>query len=436
MIENDKILNSISNIIKDKKVFLVGGYIRNYLLNNKISLDRDLVTLDDSKGLALEIADKLGGSFVELDKENEIYRVVLDDKENFFDISLALNNDILLDAKRRDFTINAVFYDLNKKEFFDPLGGIDDIKNKIIKTSDFNNLIDDPLRFLRMYRFYSLTGFKIDPELEEFTKKNFSLINNIAPERINHEILEIFSGNFLVETLLKMFDDGVLELVFPFIKEIKRVPPNSHHHLDLVHHSIETVKNIRINKPILKLAAFYHDIGKPSTWTIEPEGRHRFIGHDTLGGEIVKKELSNLKFSNKQISYISDMVRYHIYPATLINCEDSKKAFARFVRKLGVNAPDIIELSRADRLSARGEAVSEEMVKRALEHLENLLNFYNKVINEVKNPAPLLNGKEIMDLLNLKPSKRVGEILEELLEAQLMKTVTTKAQAIDFIKKL
>ncbi len=436
MIFNDKILNLAEEIIKNHRVFLVGGYLRNFFIKNEISFDRDLVCLDDAFLLSSQIAQKLDGTLIELDRENKIFRVVLKDKKNYFDISQALNSNINDDAKRRDFTINSVFYDLNKKEIFDPLNGLCDIQNKIIKTADLNNLKDDPLRFLRLYRFVSKTGFKVDEKLNEFVKNNFSLIEKAAPERVNYEILEIFKGEFLTETLLKMFDDGVLELVFPFVKEIKRVPSNSHHHLDLVHHSIETVRRIKSDKPLLKLAAFYHDIGKPSTWTIEPKGRHRFIGHDLKGGEIVKKELGKLKFSNKQINYISKMVKYHIYPASLVQCEDSKKAFARFVRKLGADVPDVIELSKADRLSARGEAVSEEMIDRALNHLQNLLNYYNEVCAEVQNPKSLLDGKEIMKILNLKPSKKVGEIIEQLIEAQLSGEIKTKEQAAEFILKL
>lgn len=430
---SDEILNSIDEIIKDHRVFLVGGYLRNFYLKKEISLDRDLVTVDDSYSLASKIAQKTDATLIELDSDNKIYRVVLKDKKNYFDISQALNNNILDDAKRRDFTINSVFYDLNKKEIFDPLEGIQDIQNKIIKTTDLNNLKDDPLRLLRLYRFKSKTGFLIDEKLNDFVKTNFSLIEQVALERVNYEILEIFKGEFLVDTLLKMFEDGVLELVFPFIKEIKRVPPNSHHHLDLVHHSIETVNQIKSDKPLLKLAAFYHDIGKPSTWTIEPKGRHRFIGHDLKGGEIVKKELEKLKFSNKQINYISKMVKYHIYPASLVQCEDSKKAFARFVRKLGVDTPDIIELSRADRLSALGVDVTQDMVNRALNHLQNLLNYYREVSAKVQNPKSLLDGKEIMETLNLKPCKKVGEIIEQLIEAQLTGEVQTKQQALDFV---
>jgi len=430
----DKILDYIKDIIENREVYLVGGYLRNYYINNEISNDRDLVVVGNSYVLAQEIAHKLDGTLIELDNENEIYRVVLPDKVNYFDISSALNNDVLQDAKRRDFTINSVFYNLNKKEIFDPFNGICDIKNKILKTVDFNNFIDDPLRLLRLYRFMSLTGFKISDDLSDFVKNNFNLIHKVAKERINYEIIKIFEGEFVVETLLKMFDNDVLEQIFPFVSEIKRVPANSHHHLDLIHHSIETVKNIKTNNPILKIAAFYHDIGKPATWTIEPVGRHRFIGHDLKGAQIAKKELEQLKFSNKQINYISKMIKYHIYPASLINSADNNKAFARFVRKLGEDSLDVIKLSRADRLSALGEAVTKEMLEKSLNHLDNLEKYYESVKNMVQSPKSLLDGKEIMEILNLKPSKIIGEIIEELIELQLANEIKTKKEAIFYIK--
>ena len=431
---SDKILDSISEIIKDKEVYLVGGYLRNYFLNKEISFDRDLVILGDSRALALEIAQKLDATFVELDIENEIYRVVLEDKINYFDISKAINDNIVDDVKRRDFTINSIFYNLNKKEIFDPFNGVNDIKNKILKTVDFNNFIDDPLRFLRLYRFMSLTGFDVDIELSGFVKEKFDLINAVAYERINYEIIKIFEGKFVVETLLKMLEDGILEVIFPFVKEIKRIPSNSHHHLDLIHHSIETVKQIKTNNPILKIAAFYHDIGKPKTWTIEPIGRHRFIGHDLVGAKIALKELENLKFSNKQINYICKMIKYHIYPASLINASDNKKAFARFVRKLGTDSFDVIALSRADRLSALGEAITKEMLEKSLNHLDELEKYYESVKDVANAPKPLLDGREIMEILNLKPSKLVGEMIEELIEAQLSGEIKTKQEAKVYIK--
>ena len=434
----DNILNEIKEIISNETVYLVGGYIRNYFLKDEISKDRDIVVLKNSYDFAQKIASKFNGTLIELDKENEIYRVVLPDKENFFDVAVAYKNDIVHDYKRRDFTINSIFYNLNKDELFDPLNGIYDIKNRILRTINLDNMLDDPLRFLRLYRFLAQTGFNIDNELNDFVKRNFSKIESVAKERINYEIINMFEGKFIVEALLKMYEDETLEQLFPFVKEIKRIPPNSHHHLDLIHHSIETVNQIRTNNPILKIAAFYHDIGKPATWTIEPVGRHRFIGHDLKGAEIVKKELENLKFSNKQINYISKMVKYHIYPASLIQCEDcgNKKAFARFIRKLGDDTPDIIELARADRLSAQGNAVTKEMTDITLNHLNNLLNYYNDVKKRGIDTKVLLDGKEIMELLNLKPSKKVGIIIEQLKEAQISGEVTSKEEAIEFVKQL
>ncbi len=444
----DEILDSLKTMVLDDEtdetehVFLVGGYLRNYFLNGKISFDRDLVCID-SKSLALKIAQKLDGTFIELDSENKIYRVVLKDKKNYFDVSSipsTTNDDIIKDIKRRDFTINSIFYDIKNNEIIDPLGGIDDIKNKTLKTASLDNFLDDPLRFLRLFRFMSLLGFGADNELLNFTKQNFSLIKKSAKERINYEIIKIFEGDSLSQTLLKMYELGVLEIVFPFVGEIKKIPKNSHHHLDLIHHSIETVKNINSKNPLLRLAALYHDIGKPKTWTIDDTGRHRFISHDIEGEKLVKKELKDLKFSNKQINYVSKLVRYHIYPASLINCnnntngDNKNKAFARFVRKMGDETLDVIELARADRLSALGVDVSEKMVQDALNHLENLKKYYLDIKDIVKSPKSMLDGNEIMEILNLKPCKKIGEIMEKLVLAQISGEIRTKDEAREFVK--
>ena len=115
-IQNDKEIKKILPILKEQKTWLVGGYIRDFFLG-KESYDRDIVCLDNSCVLAKKIAKELDGTFVELDLENEIYRVVLNDKENYFDVSKALNGNIELDAKRRDFTLNSIFYSFCNETF-------------------------------------------------------------------------------------------------------------------------------------------------------------------------------------------------------------------------------------------------------------------------------------------------------------------------------
>lgn len=468
IIDNDVFLSKIRKLLDGKEAYLAGGYIRDLALSKRSSeivygkntdkdgfldfndltaadrkdilRDRDIVLFNaDTEKVSRNIADNLGAAFVELDNENKIYRIVAG--EDYTDIAQGLNNNIDDDINRRDFCINSIFYNLNTGEFYDKNNGFYDLEKKIIRTYDIKNLADDPLRMLRAYRFKAQLGFRIDNDIKNFIKKNNTSLNIIAKERINQEILKTFEGDFLVQSLLEMHDIGLLEAIFPFIKEIKKIPPNTHHHLDLVHHSIETVNNIRINKPLLKLAAFYHDIGKPLCWTIEADtGRHRFIGHDEKGGELVKKELSSLKFSNRQIEYVSKMVKHHIYPSSLMsqNTDEngvSKKAMARFVRKIHPDVEDLIELAQADRLSARGEAVSDDMVKKNLQSLEVLLDYYKSMRDRLQEMPKLLNGKEIMEILNIKPGPFLGEIIDELKEAQIIGEVKNKEEAKIFVEK-
>lgn len=434
LIINDSVLNSVADILDKYNVWLVGGYIRDLFLGID-SDDRDLVCIGYARDLALDIADKTGGTFVELDNENEIYRVVLGDKKTFFDISRAMNDDMFSDAKRRDFTINSIYFDIYGKEFFDLYNGVGDINSGVLKTAAIKNFKDDPLRMIRAFRFMALTGFKIQNEILDFIKENKKLIGGPSAERINCEILKLFGGDYACESLIEADKCGLLNEIFPFVEEIKKIPKNSHHHLDLFHHSIETMRSVRTKNPLLRLAAFLHDIGKPATHTIEPSGRHRFIGHDDLGSKLVRPMLSDLKFSKKQIDYVSLMIKNHIYPSSLMSSgEVQDKAKIRFIRKLDPYVEDIIELARADRLSARGPAVDEDMVNNNLLNLEELLQFYKEIKPKLEKLPKLLDGKEIMELLNIKPSPHLGEVVDALKEAQLEGKVCNREDAVEFVK--
>lgn len=463
IIENDKFLSLLREELKGVEAYLAGGYIRDLALSYQskatsnsnltqengelaneepVSHDRDIVLFNcNTENVARNLANSIGAAFVELDAENKIYRVVSGD--DYADIAQGLNNNVDDDIDRRDFTINSIFYNLQNGEFYDKNRGLEDIEAKIIKTKDLKNLSDDPLRMFRAFRFKSKTGFKINDDVIKFTIGNAQKLHEVAKERIKQEIIKTFEGDFLNETLLEMFDIGLLEVIFPFVKEIKKIPPNSHHHLDLVHHSIETTRQIRQNKPLLRLAAFYHDIGKPKCWTIEPETqRHRFIGHDEIGGKLVIKELSALKFSKKEIEYVSKMVKNHIYPSSLAHSaasdgqEVSNKAIARFIRKIHPDVEDLIELARADRLSARGEAVSDKMVEDNLLNLEKLLLHYRSIKDRMQALPKLLDGREIMEILKIDAGPKLGDIIDALKEAQIEGVVKTKKDAECFIKKL
>ena len=454
--------------------YLVGGAIRDLMLG-KTTTDRD-ITIKGAEEFAKKLAVDFCGTFIVLDSENKIYRVVLEDKINFFDISELQGETIEDDLKRRDFTINAIAYDLKADKIIDTTGGIEDLKNKVLRHIDDKNFEEDALRILRAFRFTATTGFSMTPDMEAAIKKYLPLALNPAPERIHYELMKLFGGDFASNILLKMDEFGLLDKIFPCVIELKKVTPNTHHHLDLFHHVVETVRQIEIqyaNAPEeikehlarvdfggfprinhLKLAGFLHDIGKFSTWTLEggkdgcdkyaclhnkPEctscsARHRFIKHDDVGSKMVIPRLRNLKFSKKQIEYISCMIKNHIYPSSVLAAPDfNEKVKMRYIRKMGDNVIDNIILARADRLSARGVDVTDEMIKNNLDGLETLLNFYLEK-RETLEPLPkLLDGNEIMQILNIKPSPLLGEIVNALTEAQLNGDIVTKDDAVKFV---
>ena len=458
-IEENSIIKQIMPYLPKEKVYVVGGYLRDILLGKK-SDDIDIVVPQGlAKQTGMLIAEKLEGHFVPLDELNQIYRVVLSDKKTYIDIADIEGLDIKEDLKRRDFTINALGYDIYKNELVDICDSYNDLKNGIIQEISEKNIIDDPIRILRAYRFKSTLSFDLSENLTNIIKKHADLLKCPAAERINQELFKLFDGDNLVLTLIELAKSGLLELIFPEIKEIKKVPPNAHHHLDLLNHSFETVKHVSeyyknscedVKKHLdtcafggyrrlvyLRIAAFLHDAGKPSTRTIDKDtGRERFIKHDDVGAKIIVPTLKKLKFSNKQILYIQKLIKYHIYPASVVTAENvTEKAMFRFIRKMEDEVIDLIALAYADRLSARGEAITQEIIDKNINGLQKLLDLYLENIDKIEPLPKLLNGNEIMNILNINAGPKLGIIMEKLHEAQISSDVLTKEDAIEFIKK-
>lgn len=457
LIENDDVIKLIKPYLTDVEAYIVGGFVRDILMNKK-SPDRDLILCGcDVEKFSRKLADKLNAHFIELDSVNKIYRIVLENKIDYIDITMPIENDFEKDIKRRDLTINAIAYNLKTSEIVDLVGGVDDIKNKKIKGICDKNFEDDPLRLLRIFRFYAKTGFEIDESLIELSKRLYKRINEPAKERVTVELLKMFEGKYCDLALLKLDECGLLEEIFPIYKEVKKIPPNSHHHLDLIHHLIESVRQVQMiyeksseevknyletikygsvqELAFLKLATFLHDIGKPSCWTIEEDTlRHRFIKHDEIGSKLVIPILKDLKFSKKQIQYVQTLIKYHIYPSSMVSAEDvTDKAFMKFYRKMEGYVIDLIILAMADRLSARGEKITEDIVNKNINALTKLLSDYLEMRKDIKPLEKLLDGRDIMELLKIKQGPKLGEIINALKEAQISGNVTTKEEAINFV---
>jgi len=456
-LSNDAIIQLIKDL--EEKVYLVGGAVRDYILG-ETTYDKDIiVTSISAKEFAEKFAGQNNATFIELDKENKIYRVVLEDKLNFVDITEPINNSLEEDLKRRDFTINSICIDLSTNEVIDLNNGKKDIQNKIIKSISEENIIDDPLRILRAFRFMSTLGFKIDKTTIEQIKKHIDTIDKPAIERTNYEFLKLFSGNYADKALKLMGEMGLIEKLYPIFNDVKQVTPNTHHHLNLYDHSVETVKQIQdiyntSSKEVrehldqvdfggfsrlthLKLAGFFHDIGKFSTWTIDEDNiRHRFIKHDDVGAKMAAKIFRKNKFSKKQIEYIAEMIRQHIYPAQVVASPNiSEKIYMRYTRKMDINSIDNIILAKADRLSTKGPAITEECINEGIDNLDKLLKYYLSIKDHLKPLPKLLSGTEIMKLKNIEQSPILGKIIKALHTEQMEGNIKTKEEAIDFVIK-
>lgn len=466
---NKKLLELLD---RNSEIYLVGGYIRDCLLG-KECLDKDFVIVGASAtDFAQKVADFFKGYLVLLDKKFDIARVVLPDKKHTLDFAGCIGKDIFEDLKRRDFTINALAVDLRKPDkLIDIFDGMSDLNRKIIKCNSSENLIEDPLRMLRAFRHSSGLGFEIEETTLDFIIKNKNLIKNMPCERINTELTKLFEGDFASSTLDLMKNLFFLDEIIPEIEEERNIPKNLHHHLTLIEHSIETIKQIemKINElpqwvrehfyrdfapnlkviSLLKFAALLHDIGKPSTWSIDEEGRHRFIKHEEVGSELAPPILKRLKYGKHSIKYITALIKNHLYPSQLLKCSQSEckdktcgdysyiseKSLLKMFRKLDNLTPDVIILAMADRLSARGPEITQEIVNNNISGLMFLLEKYKEIKDKDITIPKLLSGTEIMKILKISPSPELGKIIAALKAQQLAGEVNTKEEAGLFVKK-
>lgn len=457
----DEISNKIAEISSDNcELYIVGGYLRDLIIK-KDTYDRDYMVKGCSAiEFGQKVADAIGGYFIVLDETFDISRVVMPDKRNTLDFAGCWKNDLNEDLGRRDFTINALACRINTPDIkiIDLFNGQEDLKNKTIRAISETNLTDDPLRLLRAFRFSSQLGYNIDTETFRLIEKHKTLITSVATERINAELLKMFEGDFTSDNLVKMKDIEFLDVIFPGLTAQRNVPPNLHHHLGLIDHSIESVKQMELitkksedwvkeklysefttgikNVSLMKIAGLLHDFGKPDTWQIDEEGRHRFIRHEEIGAELVEPTLRQLKFSKNMIKYITKLIKYHLYPSQLIKEKDvSEKAVMRFFRRIEDETPELIILAMSDRLSARGPEISDEIVNENLSGLEMLLEKYRELKDKIEIPR-LLTGQDVMQTLNIPASPKVGQILNAVKEAQINSKIFTKEEALEYIKSL
>ncbi len=434
---------------KCRRVYVVGGALRDEALGIKVK-DVDVVIHEDPSKV-------LDAGFFPLDQERGIYRCLWEGMT--IDVARMQGESIEDDLKRRDYTINAVAYELNLKKFIDPLGGLKDAELGILRAVSEDNIKDDPVRILRGIRLWLWLPLKMEEKTRHMLKSNANLLRLTAPERIKEEIVKITAHPLSHKAVFEMERLGIIDEIFPELARSRGLFQGKFYGVDLKGHLLFTyrccehlINHIKyffpeeeLNAPlkqetekgvekrqILKLSALLHDVAKPHTFKIRND-QYTFWGHDKLGAEIAENALKRLKFSSKSAKLVRTLVENHMRLHLLARAgEISQKAKGRFFRHLKEDGVLTVYLSLSDSLSSSGHLGFFYLLRYA----EEMLAFYLDFIKEEKLQKPLLSGYDVMDILNIKPGPMVGKVLSELLEAQTEGRVKTKEEAIKFVKEV
>jgi len=330
------------------------------------------------------------------------------------------------DLFRRDFTVNAMALRLPSKEFIDPYKGLQDLLDGILRTpgKPEDSFSDDPLRMLRAARFTSQLGFEIEPATFEAMQAMTERIEIISAERIQVELTKLMLGKHPRAGLEALVDSGLAAFILPELPALKLETDEHHHHKDVYEHTLTVVEQaIDYEKDynlegdfILRFAALMHDTGKPLTRKLEPGGGVSFYHHDMVGSKLTAKRMKALKFDNDTIKAVSRLVELHLRFFGYSDQAWTDSAIRRYVRDAEDQLLRLHALTRAD-VTTRNKRKADRL-SHAYDDLEHRIGEIMEQ-EELNALRPDLSGEDIMRILDLKPSRQVGEAYEFLMELRL-----------------
>ena len=414
-----KLPEKVTNVMKKftdsgAEIFVVGGAVRDLLLDREVK-DWDFttnLTPEEMKKLFPKnsFCENAYGTFSIVQNDGDIFEVTTYRTEREYSDSrhpdkVEWGKSLHEDVERRDFTINSLAMDING-EITDLFDGQEDLRNRIIRTvgNPDERFGEDALRMMRAIRIAAQIGFIVEEKTFESIQKNASLIQKIAGERVRDELFKILTTNKPADGIKLLRNSGLLKEIMPEIMESIDVAQKGHHIYDVWTHLLETLNNCESGDPITRLACLLHDVAKPTVMSGEGEAR-TFHNHEVVGSRIAVKIGKRLKFSNKELDQIFRLVRWHMFTA-----EDTQtdKAVRRFIRNVTPEyLNEMIAVRRADRV---GSGASETSWRWEL--------FKKRLVEVQKQPFTVkdlkVNGLDVMEILKIKPSRKVGDILDGL----------------------
>jgi len=436
-LEQETIFKTIARVANhlDLPAYVVGGYVRDLLLNRP-NKDLDFVCLGSGIRLAEQVAKELGGVQVTVFKNFGTAMLKFEDRELEFvgarkesyreDSRKPIVEDGTLeeDQLRRDFTINAMAISLqpeNYGELIDPFGGVQHLKEKLIKTplDPAITFSDDPLRMMRAIRFASQLNFDIEAETFEAITKQADRLSIVSMERVIVELNKIILSPVPSYGFKLLFQSGLLKQFFPELVALHGVEyQDNKAHKDNFFHTLQVLDNVsKVSEDLwLRWAAILHDIAKPATKRFDKEIGWTFHGHEDKGARMVPGIFRRLKLPmNEKMLFVQKLVRLHLRPIALVK-EVSDSAIRRLLFEAGDDVEQLMKLCKADITSKNNDKVAK--------YLRNFEQVEKKMIDleardQVRNFQPPISGDEIIKLFNIVPGPIIGEIKEEIKEAIL-----------------
>lgn len=458
--EHEDLFRTIGRVADslNQPVYVVGGYVRDYYLNRldpeSIS-DIDFVTIGSGIDLAEKVAKEFGTKNISVFKRFGTAQVKFQDldlefvgarKESYRHDSRkpAVEDGTLEDDQlRRDLTINALSWSLNEDSFgvlHDPFHGIQDLKNKTIRTpiDPEKTFEDDPLRMMRAVRFATQLKFEIDSDTFTAIQKMAHRLSIISKERITEELNKIVLSPTPSDGFALLLKTGLLNEFFPEMVNLLGVDVrNGQKHKDNFWHTLEVLDNVaKVSDDLwLRWAAIMHDIAKPPTKRFSKSAGWTFHGHDALGAKWTPKLFRRLGLPlDDRMKYVKKLVRLHLRPIALVSDEVSDSAVRRLIYEAGNDIEDLMTLCKADITSKNEWRVKK--YRRNFDRVEEKIKSVEKK-DKMRNWKNPISGEEIMEVFDVKPGPIVGEVKGQIKEAILDGEISnTYDDAYSFLLKL
>lgn len=476
------LLRRLWGFIKGRRVdvLLVGGAVRDGLLGRPLK-DLDFVVDGEATALAAAVSRAFHGALVPLDPERDTARVVVRHAGRRFYVDFARRHgkDWAADLQARDFTVNAIAVGPAGR-YLDPLDGRCDLAEGRLRAASEAAFREDPLRTLRAVRLMAELGLTIEPQTVAWIQRDASLLPRAAAERIRDEFVRILAAPGVAQHLVTLDDLGLMAQVCPELTATRSVGQSPPHQWDvwthtvkaveameavigcldgglgdrgdlapawvwgdiikclgplrgdLVAHLDQTVSDTRDRRFTLRLAALLHDVGKPLTRSVGDDGRVHFYDHETVSADSAADRLRVLRFSGDEIALVRNIVTHHLRPGHLARSRGpTRRAIYRYFKATGETGVEVGLLSLADMLAVWGQALPGRRWLRRLDVVATLLAaFFDR--SESIAPPPLINGHELMEVLDLSPGPEVGRLLEAIREGQATGEIRSREAALEF----